>query len=122
MTEDWKDKLNGHCECFAGGHNQFGLTSNPCDYSKTCDAINLRNMLLDTKAPTLVQFISCLLEMKMFTRKEIILAVQDMFKNSFDAAEVAYTKTIHKLKQENYHISRGDNGIMHAKKEITCQN
>lgn len=120
MTGDWKEKLYGHCECFTGGNNKFQLnTDAPCLNDDLCKAYRLRFMLMDTEVPSHFEFIACLLHMNLFTRREILLAVQEMFKNSFDSAENSYTVTINKLKREGYQITREQqkDGIVGAKKE-----
>ena len=106
-TRDWKEEVKGYCPCFSNSNNYLGCIAGTCpnragllNYKTGCHAYHFKCCLLSAPTPKKSEFVLALLRMGCFTRKQLFIAIQEIYKARYSQAESAVESCLRNISHE----------------------
>jgi hypothetical protein len=105
-SSDWKEEVAGYCPCF----NKFPVVETDafCP-GNACPAKDLRDFLLRQEQPGKKDFMTALLRIGCFNRKQLIAVMCDVFKMKPNAAARQIVLATERLKKRGKKVVHDDN-------------
>jgi hypothetical protein len=105
-SSDWREEVTGYCPCF----NKFpDILVDPFCPGLVCPGRQLRDFLLAQEPPGKKDFMTALLRIGCFNRKQLIAVMCDLFAMKPNAAARQIVLAIERLKKRGKKVYHDDN-------------
>jgi hypothetical protein len=87
-TRDWREDLNGYCQCFSNTKGPFYVTQEACPDTNLCPAATLKILFNGTDKPSQPVLLRAMVETGTFTYKQLVGVLQTLYKLPAETAQV----------------------------------